>query len=400
MKVVMVSSFPAFPTSAGNRSRIRQLAQAIRGLGHELTFVLLASPWEASDDAAHEKAFGAGRYFRIEKKHWRAKWLRDVFVGGAKRALRLAGVEAAYYSRLDRFRDRSLMQGLVRLGLRPDVVVVEYVLDSWAFEAFPGGARRVLDTHDAFADRHQGYVARGIQNFWVSLRPASENAGLRRAHVVLAIQEEEARRFQAQLAAECGTGNPDVAVVSHLLRAVDGAVDYGADASAVFIASENPANRHALDTLLSRILPRVVAELPEFDLKLVGSICNVVPDRPNVTKLGWIDDVAQAFAAAPLSLNPLLAGTGISIKLLDAMACGVPTISTATGVRGLPEDLRQGVCVVPDDDAQAFASATVRFARDAALRRAVGTAARQDAAQWNARQIAGLRRALAEPLAA
>lgn len=396
----MVSSFPAFPTSAGNRSRIRQLAQAIRGLGHELTFVLLASPWETSDDAAHEKAFGEGRYFRIENKHWRARWLRDLIVGGAKRALRLAGVEAAYYSRLDRFRDRALMAGLARLGLRPDAVVVEYVLDSWAFDAFPGAARRILDTHDAFADRHKGYVARGIQNYWVSLRPASENAGFRRAHVVLAIQEEEAQRFQAQLAAEHGTGNPDIEVVSHLLEIGDGAIDYGADASAAFVASENPANRHAVDVLLTRILPRVVAELPEFDLKLAGSICNVVPDQPNVTRLGWIEDVKQAFGAAPLSLNPLLAGTGISIKLLDAMACGVPSVSTATGVRGLPEQLRQGVCVVPDDDAQGFAAATVRFARDAALRRAVGAAARQDAAQWNARQMAGLRRALAEPLAA
>ena len=59
MKVVLVSSFPAFPTNAGNRSRIRQLAAAIRELGHELTFVYLESPWEDCDDAAHEAAFGA-----------------------------------------------------------------------------------------------------------------------------------------------------------------------------------------------------------------------------------------------------------------------------------------------------------------------------------------------------
>src|SRR6185369_3157289 len=94
MRVVLVSSFPAFPTSAGNRSRIRQLALAIKELGHDLTFVLLESKWEASDDAAHEAAFGQGNYIRIGKKYWLAKWAAGAALGAAKRLLRLAGVDA------------------------------------------------------------------------------------------------------------------------------------------------------------------------------------------------------------------------------------------------------------------------------------------------------------------
>ena len=143
--------------------------------------------------------------------------MRDVFVGGIKQALRLAGVDAAHYSRLDRFRDRGFLAALQALRLRPDAVVVEYVLDSWAFEAFPAAARRVLDTHDAFGDRHKTYVARGIRDYWISLRPSSENAGLRRAHIVLAIQQEEARRFREQLAGDGAADDPEVAVVGHLL---------------------------------------------------------------------------------------------------------------------------------------------------------------------------------------
>ena len=397
MRIVLVSGFPAFPTTAGNRSRIRQLATAIRDLGHELTFVYLESRWEACDDAAHEAAFGREGYVRIRKKAWPAKWALGAAVGAGKRALRFAGVEAAYYSRLDRFRDRDFLRALRRLDVRPDAVVVEYVMDSWAFAAFPQAARRVLDTHDAFADRHKGYVGRGVRDYWVSFRPESENAGFRRADVVLAIQDEEAVRFARQLAADGRAPNPQVAVVGHLLEVGTPDVRYGIDHSAVFLASDNPANRHALHAFLEHVLPRVLREIPTFDLKLAGSICAGVASVKNVTKLGWVEDVKDVFAQAPLAVNPMLAGTGVSIKLLEAMACGVPAVSTATGARGLPESLRRGVEVVPDGDAQAFAATLVRLATSEDLRRERGRAAWEDAQRWNARQRAELGRCLAGP---
>lgn len=395
MNVVMVSSFPAFPTTAGNRSRICRLALAIRELGHQLTFVLLESKYEAADDAAHEAAFGKGGYIRIARKHWPAKWAWSAAVGAARRGLRLAGIEAAYYSALDRFRDRDFEKALRGLGLRPDAVVVEYVLDSWAFDAFPRTARRVLDTHDAFADRHKGYLERGIRDYWVSLKPQEENAGFRRAQVVLAIQHEEAQRFRAQLARDARPGDPEVAVVGHLLGLVDTPVHYEADDVAMFLASDNPANADALRGFMEHILPHVVRAIPGFELQLAGAICGAVPDLPNVRKLGWVDDVGAAFARVPLSVNPMLAGTGIAIKLLEAMACGVATVSTETGVRGLPGSLRKGVVVVRDDDAPGFAAAVVRLARSAELRRGMGMAAREDARCWNAGHLAALQRCLA-----
>jgi glycosyltransferase involved in cell wall biosynthesis len=394
MKVLLVSGFPAFPATAGNRSRIRQLALSIKALGHDLTFVYLESKWEVCDDAAHEKAFGAGNYVKLEKKNWRGKWARELVRGIAKRVQQLVGIEAGYYSKLDRFRDRDFLTELAKLDVQPNVVIIEYVLDSWAFEAFPRTARRVLDAHDAFADRHKDYVARGIKNFWVSFRPESENAGFRRADVVLAIQPEEAQRFLLQLAREGGASNPQVAVVSHFLKLGEEDVHYEIDNSAVFLASDNPSNRNAMQFFVDNVMPHVVSEIPLFDLKLVGSICQAVPDMPNITKLGWVDDAHQVFAGAPLSINPMLTGTGINIKLLDAMASGVPTISTETGARGLPDSSRKGVVVVPDHDARAFAAAVIRFARDSGLRREIGMAAREDATRWNARQGAELNRCL------
>lgn len=434
MKVVLVSSHPAFPASAGNCSRIQQLARAVLRLGHEMTFVLAPLTTEHVDDAAHSALFGPGRYVRLAGervvarappgRNWPGKWTLGRIARGLEKAgerigrhapgrwllrhgvrcaysLRKAlGREAAYYSPLDTFRDPGWASQLEALGRDADAVIVEYVFNSWAFACFPESAIRVLDTHDSFADRHRAYLASGISDFWISLRAQDENAGFRRADLVLAIQEEEAQRFHDQLAADAEGANPEVTVVSHLMLQSRSPVDSSVDDAALFVASDNAANRHALDSFLRDVLPLVVREIPHFDLRLAGSICAHVRDAPNLTRLGWIDDVNAAFAQAPLSINPLLVGTGINIKLLEAMAAGVPTVSTATGTRGLPPAFRNGVVTVADRDPAAFAAAIVRLARDAALRHRTGRAAYEDAMRWSADQIAVLQVCLSRPQSA
>jgi len=431
VKVVLLSSHPAFPASAGNCSRIQQLARAVLRLGHDLTFVLVPLTTEHVDDAAHAALFGPGHYVRLTgerviaprppERNWPGKWTLGRLARGMEMAgerigrhasgrwllrhgvrcgyavRKLLGREEAYYSPLDAFRDAGWASQLQAMGRDADAVIVEYVFNSWAFACFPESSVRVLDTHDSFADRHRAYLASGISDFWISLRARDENTGFRRADLVLAIQEEEAQRFRDQLAADAEAPDPQVAVVSHLMRQSSSPVDSSVDDAALFVASDNAANRHALDNFLRDVLPLIVREIPHFDLRLAGSICTHVRHAPNITRLGWIEDVNAAFAQAPLSINPLLVGTGINIKLLEAMAAGVPTVSTATGTRGLPPAFRNGVVAVPDDDPAAFAAAIVRFARDAALRRRTGRAAFDDAMRWSADQIAVLQTCLTRP---
>ena len=418
MRVALVSSFPAFPATAGNRARIQQLASAVQQLGHELTFVLLPNEHEYVDHAAHEAAFGKDRFIVLEGcgssgPNWPGKWTLQQLakgmgraadwlsrngagwavrglVSGKYRTLRRIGLQGTYYSALDQYGDAHWARQLQVVGRAMDAVIVEYVFHSWAFDAFPRTALRLLDTHDAFADRHHAYLQRGVSNYWLSLRPDDENKGFRRADVVFAIQQEEAARFRSQLQSEPDGQDPEVVVVSHFLASRDAPVARDVDGAALFLASDNPANRDALSSFVDHVLPRVLRQLPHFELKLAGSICAAVADRPNVVKLGWVRDLDAAFRQAPLSINPLLVGTGINIKLLDAMAAGVPTVSTTTGVRGLPPDYRSGVITVPDEDHAAFADSVVRLATDVQLRRRIGDAAFEDARAWNREQLARL----------
>jgi glycosyltransferase involved in cell wall biosynthesis len=64
---------------------------------------------------------------------------------------------------------------------------------------------------------------------------------------------------------------------------------------------------------------------------------------------------------------PILSGSGIAMKLLDAMRAGVPVASTHAGARGLP--LRDGEELLLAKNAEELAKAIARLLDDEALRR-------------------------------
>ncbi|ANB75647.1 hypothetical protein AYM40_25230 [Paraburkholderia phytofirmans OLGA172] len=397
MKVAIVSPIPLFPLNAGNRSRVLNLARAIRSLGHEVHFAYLETRQpEGIDIEAHRDEFGIAGVTVLRRTGaalwtYRAKrvaWLLR------RTAARVLVRREAYYTGLDELFSATFSSQLRRLqGERGfDAVFVEYVFYSRALDAFPDSVIKVLDTHDIFADRHVPFIGRpGAMNYMFSISPSREEDGLRRAHVVLAIQSDEGAALSERLADE-GQG-PEVAVLSHLLETIPG-IDSRLHPDAAFLGSNNQPNRDALAYFMNDVLPRITAEVPQFRLHLLGGIAGAVDDHPNLIRRGPVKDLAEAFASAPISINPMLLGTGINIKLLESMQYGLPVVTTRLGARGLSSNCLRGVTVVGDRDAQGFADAVVKLVRDANRRAAEGAAARDSARVWHEMQLQVLRRTL------
>lgn len=392
MKICLVSGIPVLPTVEGNRSRILALSRAIRAQGHDLWVVLLPAGMSLeSDRAMHLAEFGAERFLELPPPSRAWRFLRALPFRIHRKLRKTLGLPLQPYNGLDDFYQPSWTSRLTALHQRIgfDAVIVEYVFHSQAFMAFPQGIRRILDTHDSFADRHKSYLARGLSEYFFSVRPQEENRGFRRADVILAIQALEATNFRMQLGNH--PGNPEVAVVSHFNDLSAETVTDHSPCRALFLASDNSSNTLAAQTFIAEVLPRVRDQLPGFQLVLAGRICRAVGDHPGVVKLGHVARVIDAFRQAPVLINPMLVGTGINIKLLDAMTAGIPVVSTDFGIRGLPEDFRDFVVVVPDGDHQAFADQIVLLMQDDARRRALGTKGRAGAARWNRMQEMVLR---------
>jgi len=108
------------------------------------------------------------------------------------------------------------------------------------------------------------------------------------------------------------------------------------------------------------ILPRVRAVRPAARFDIVGAspapAVRALADLPGVRLAGPVPDVRPYLAAAAVYVVPMRIGGGVRLKLLEAMAAGVPLVTTTTGAEGvdLPPDAA-GIA----DGVEAFAEAVI-----------------------------------------
>jgi glycosyltransferase involved in cell wall biosynthesis len=97
-----------------------------------------------------------------------------------------------------------------------------------------------------------------------------------------------------------------------------------------------------------------------------------------------VPDLDPLYRSAGIFIVPLRAGSGIRVKILEAMARGVPVVSTTIGIEGL--DVTPGEHVLVADEPQEFARA-IRWLLAVPERRSVMAAAARELAlayDWRA----------------
>ena len=99
------------------------------------------------------------------------------------------------------------------------------------------------------------------------------------------------------------------------------------------------ANSDAIVQFTQRIWPAIHEQFPHWTLTLVGSDplpqVRALAERPGVEVTGTVPDVKPYYSEAVLAIVPLLTGGGTRLKILEALAAGVPVVSTTVGAEGL-----------------------------------------------------------------
>ena len=94
-----------------------------------------------------------------------------------------------------------------------------------------------------------------------------------------------------------------------------------------------------------------------------------------VTLHGYVADTLSFWTRASALAVPILSGGGVRVKILEAMAMGVPVVSTTIGCEGL--NVRTGEHLLVADTPEAFAHAIAKILRDKALAVRLAQNARQ-----------------------
>jgi glycosyltransferase involved in cell wall biosynthesis len=134
-------------------------------------------------------------------------------------------------------------------------------------------------------------------------------------------------------------------------------------------------------------MPRVWARFPQARLRVVAGpdperhwqdfLKRPFPIRfdPRIELHAFVADVLPLYQQASVVAVPLLVSAGTNIKVMEAMACEKPVVSTPIGCHGL--HLLDGLDALIRDSSEAFADAIVELLADGGLREQIGLQGRR-----------------------
>ena len=131
--------------------------------------------------------------------------------------------------------------------------------------------------------------------------------------------------------------------------------------------------------LAEQILPHVWREKPQTRFYIVGKdpteqVLNLTKN-PQVTVTGTVEDIRPYLWKGTIAVVPLLYGAGLQNKLLEAMACGLPVVTTSRAIS--PLQIKAGRDILVADQPEEFAQAILRLLEDESLRLDIGQAGMQ-----------------------
>ncbi len=235
---------------------------------------------------------------------------------------------------------------------KPNVVIANYaflgsILDSPVLDET---VLKVILTHDVRHQRFAHFKKLGLTTSESNWSWEQEATQLSKAQVLLAIQEEDGKLLK-QIAPQCQViSTPKAAVIHHSkVKQVPG--------RCLFVGSGVDHNYYGIKWFLENVWLKLTQLIHDCSLHVCGTVCDFIQESfPNVRLLGRVDDLEPEYGAAEVCLVPLLAGSGLKIKLVEAMSYSRACVSTSVGVQGLREVVGSAVLVAdtPEDFAAAI----------------------------------------------
>ncbi len=142
----------------------------------------------------------------------------------------------------------------------------------------------------------------------------------------------------------------------------------GKEFDIVFTGNMNyPPNVYAAQFLVKEIMPLVWEEFPSSKVLIAGSSPNTIVKalKSNLVEVsGWMDDIRFAYQSAKVFVAPMQIGTGLQNKLLEAMASGIPCVTSDLANKALGAIDGEQILISPKNSAPIFAEKVILLLKD------------------------------------
>jgi len=141
----------------------------------------------------------------------------------------------------------------------------------------------------------------------------------------------------------------------------------------LFIGSNHPPNIEGINYFYQKVfLPFLRPK--GISLNIAGKVCdNINIEDPKVNKIGFYNgNIGDLYSSTKVIIIPILEGSGLSIKTMEAMAFGKPIVTTPKGARGMNIDANPFIIIDIKKDPESFATAILSLLNSPEKRKNLG----------------------------
>ena len=141
-----------------------------------------------------------------------------------------------------------------------------------------------------------------------------------------------------------------------------------------------PPNVEAILWFYNSVYPQIKSQVSDVKLNIVGAepddkILRLAKEDKSVKVPGYVADDRTVASDCAAFIVPLRSGSGMRVKILNAMAMALPVVSTTVGAEGIAATHKKDILVA--DTSDAFAQECVKLLRDPAYAAGIAAAGRK-----------------------
>lgn len=196
-------------------------------------------------------------------------------------------------------------------------------------------AKLIIDTHDFLTSQFQN-----SKHFSLGSLFEEEISILKNFDEVFVISNEEKYVFSQFL-------DNNVTIITHALEDNFNLSSNEKEYDLIYVASDNGHNINGAKWFLVNVYPLLSTNIK---MLVIGKITDYFPDLENVTKIRFVDDLNEMYSKSKIAICPMLTGTGVKIKVIEALSFGLPIVCNERGVDGLLNKTNNGCLVANNPD--------------------------------------------------
>ncbi|WP_152206334.1 TIGR03087 family PEP-CTERM/XrtA system glycosyltransferase [Marinobacter changyiensis] len=356
MKILVLSHRIPFPADKGEKIRTFHQVQFLASRGHD---VVVLSPYE--DDGEQNFARDLAKHLTVKVLMFplMAKWLR--LIRGLAKKLPLS-VACFYNHRLQTAFDKLVGSGECDVVICTSSAMAAYVFRNPKLADRSGSpkVRLIMDFMDLDSDKWRQYQK--ASSFLMSLvygREAKlisrwEKHSYERFDDCFFISGCEVELFARQL--------PESRHLKIMGNGIDTDIFFPRRLEErphwpVFLFTgvmNYKPNEEAVLWFVNSIWDRIKGQWPDAEFFVAGMDPGVriqgLGRKPGITVTGFVQDIVPYYHNASVFIAPLRIARGVQNKILQALACGLPVITTRLGAEGIKARHREDILVADSDD--------------------------------------------------